>query len=461
MSKLARILPGLYAIVDVSILTIAFITVTHFFTQHDRQFEITILVVVISLWLITGYVTKLYSINLHNGFAHRMISYGKSYLVFAAITILFFLLNSEYPKAIEATVFTFVAGYLIFGLFTNTILVSIISRFRRSRKNTRYTLVAGVGDLAHKISNYFKTNPDHGYRIKGYLKCNGEASKIDDKKIVGSLDQMNEFLEKNPIDELVIALPYESSRKKIKNIIDTADHHGIRVSYVPDYEGLFGHHFKIMHEGSMETINIRQMPQDEINAALKKGLFDLVFSALVLILLSPVFLAIAVLIKLDSPGPVFYCPVRVGRGGKKFTVFKFRTMHENDAPMGGTLSTKKDDPRITRIGKKLRKYNLDELPQFLNVFLGDMSVVGPRPHRHFLNQQMKEHVDKYMIRHYFRPGITGWAQVNGWRGPTETEEQIAQRTTHDLWYIENWSFMLDMKIIWMTIFDRKARENAF
>jgi putative colanic acid biosynthesis UDP-glucose lipid carrier transferase len=136
-------------------------------------------------------------------------------------------------------------------------------------------------------------------------------------------------------------------------------------------------------------------------------------------------------------------------------------MSQNDAEVGGTLSTVKDDPRITRIGKILRKYNLDELPQFFNVFLGDMSIVGPRPHRHFLNQQMKEHIEKYMIRHYFRPGITGWAQVNGWRGPTETEEQISQRTAHDLWYIENWSFLLDLKIVWMTLFSRKSRLNAF
>ena len=172
-------------------------------------------------------------------------------------------------------------------------------------------------------------------------------------------------------------------------------------------------------------------------------------------------MVISILIKLDSPGPVFYCPMRVGRGGKNFKVYKFRTMLENDPVQGGTRSTQADDPRITRVGKILRKYNIDELPQFWNVFAGDMSVVGPRPHRSFLSEQMKEHYDKYMVRHYFKPGITGSAQVNGWRGPTETEMQIIMRTAHDLWYIENWSFMLDMKIIWQTIFSRKAYQNAF
>lgn len=136
-------------------------------------------------------------------------------------------------------------------------------------------------------------------------------------------------------------------------------------------------------------------------------------------------------------------------------------MYDNDPAIGGNRSTRLADPRITKIGKILRKYNLDELPQFWNVLLGEMSVVGPRPHRNFLDQQMKEHVDKYMLRHYFKPGITGWAQINGWRGPTETELQISQRTAHDLWYIENWSFTLDLKIVWKTLFSRKAYQNAF
>ena len=185
------------------------------------------------------------------------------------------------------------------------------------------------------------------------------------------------------------------------------------------------------------------------------------FSALALFFLAPVFLLIALLIKIDSPGPVFYYPIRIGRGGKPFKLYKFRSMKECDIPSGGTLSTQKDDPRITRVGKFLRKFSLDELPQFINVFLGTMSVVGPRPHRRFLNRQLQESVYKYMIRHYVKPGITGWAQVNGWRGPTDTEEQRKQRTMHDLWYVENWSPLLDLKIIYLTIFSRKAHKSAF
>jgi putative colanic acid biosynthesis UDP-glucose lipid carrier transferase len=213
--------------------------------------------------------------------------------------------------------------------------------------------------------------------------------------------------------------------------------------------------------GHIDAVNVRQLPLDETYAFFLKNSFDKIFSAFALLALSPLFLVLAVLIKLDSPGTVFYCPVRIGKGGRPFKVFKFRSMRENDAHAGGILSTQKDDPRITKVGRILRKYSLDELPQFFNVLLGDMSVVGPRPHRSYLNQQLQESVDKYMIRHYFKPGITGWAQVNGWRGPTETDEQRKQRTLHDLWYMENWSLWLDVRIVYKTVFNGQTHKSAF
>jgi putative colanic acid biosynthesis UDP-glucose lipid carrier transferase len=163
----------------------------------------------------------------------------------------------------------------------------------------------------------------------------------------------------------------------------------------------------------------------------------------------------------ESRGPVFYCPIRIGKGGRPFKLFKFRSMMQNDDTSTGVQSTQENDPRITRVGKLLRKYSIDELPQFINVLLGTMSVVGPRPHRRYLNRQLQQDVYHYMLRHYVKPGITGWAQINGWRGPTDTEEQKRQRTLHDLWYVENWSFWLDIKIVYLTIFSSKVRKNAF
>jgi Undecaprenyl-phosphate glucose phosphotransferase len=324
----------------------------------------------------------------------------------------------------------------------------------------KYTLIAGVGSIAKNIEDHYYEDHDPDCQIKGFIKCKKEECQVKNEKVVGKLKGMKEYLRDNPVDEIVIALPVKPS-KKMKSILEAADYHGIRVKYIPDYESVFGKNYKIKRHGNMDVLHVRQLPLDETFAFLLKNTFDKVFATFALLLLSPVFLTIALLIKLDSPGPVFYCPVRIGKSGSPFKVFKFRSMRENDTATGGTLSTQVNDDRITPIGKVLRKYSLDELPQFINVLIGNMSVVGPRPHRTFLNQQFQESEDKYMVRHYFKPGITGWAQVNGWRGPTDTKEQKAQRTAHDLWYVENWSLWLDIKIIFLTIFSRKVHTTAF
>ena len=174
----------------------------------------------------------------------------------------------------------------------------------------------------------------------------------------------------------------------------------------------------------------------------------------VIVLSFHLFLIIAILIYLDTRGPILYKPIRKGEGGKPFKCYKFRTMSVSDNPLNGTKSTIIDDPRITKIGKFLRKIDLDELPQFYNVLMGDMSVIGPRPHRVHLQNDFRKSVNNYMVRSYIKPGISGWAQVNGWRGPTDTEEQKNERVKHDLWYLENWSFWLDLKIVFLTIFGR-------
>lgn len=191
-----------------------------------------------------------------------------------------------------------------------------------------------------------------------------------------------------------------------------------------------------------------------------KRLFDIFFSIFAMILVSPLLIIIGLLVKLTSKGPVLYVAERVGIGGDIFKMYKFRTMRHSGKSQEA-FSTRENDSRITPLGHFLRKSNLDELPQFLNVLKGEMSVVGPRPHRVYLDKKLRNEVDKYKIRYYIKPGITGWAQVNGWRGPTNTEEQKIQRTLHDIWYIKNWSFRLDLKIILLTMIGEKTRKNAF
>ncbi|AKD04396.1 exopolysaccharide biosynthesis polyprenyl glycosylphosphotransferase [Pontibacter korlensis] len=349
----------------------------------------------------------------------------------------------------------FVLGFPTLGVPLNLIVGAVLNKVKLNTERRKTTLVAGVGNLARNVEHEL-----YGHDIKGYIKVKKEECLVKPEKVVGELEQIHEYLKDNPVDEIVIAIPVKPS-KKIRNILMAADHYGVRVKYIPDYQNLFGEHYRTRRYGHLEAVHVRQLPLDGTVASLLKTSFDKVFSFLVLLALSPIFLVLAILIKFDSPGPVFYCPIRIGRGGKPFKCFKFRSMRESDSCIGGILSTQQNDPRITKLGRIMRKYSIDELPQFYNVLLGDMSVVGPRPHRSHLNRQLQESEDKYMIRHYYKPGITGWAQVNGWRGPTETKEQKSQRTLHDLWYMENWSMKLDFKIIYMTIFSRKVHSSAF
>lgn len=463
MSRLAKMLPLLYFLVDASTIVLTFFLIIQRYQLPHQLTELVFnLTTYIAVWLTLAYISDLYISNLHNGVKLRMRHYVKNHLYFGTHLILLKLIIPDFFILTLLQLAYFIGALILINLLINFLLVSSISRFRRRKQNIKDTLIIGVSHTAIRITNYFKSNPDFGFNIRGYISSKDEECKIDPSLVFCSLDELEPYLNKHPTNEIIIALPYKKAKsKKIKQIIDAADHQGARISFVPDYEGLFGKNYQMIQDNQLEAVKVHNMPLDGTYPTLEKGIFDFVFSFFTLIILAPVFLFIALWIKLDSKGPVFYCPVRVGRGGKNFKVFKFRTMSNNDNEVGGTKSTEKNDPRITKSGKILRKYNLDELPQFINVLLGNMSVVGPRPHRNYLNEKMKEHVEKYMIRHYFRPGITGWAQVNGWRGPTETEEQIAQRTAHDLWYIENWSFSLDLRIIWMTVFHQKARENAY
>lgn len=462
MTRSVPILRYLYFAIDCFILTVSFFA-SIYIANHDYYgLEWPIAVLLLMGWFLASSAIGLYQKNLHNGFPPRAWAYLKAHGIFISVILLYvWILPSYFSNRTYLNLIAFTVLNFTLNLLTNSLVVQAVSRMRRRPENLKHTIIAGVGDLAASISNYIKANPDHGYLIDGYVSCNGETCQVDQRKVLGTIGAIDNYLQSNLVDEIVVALPISCATKNMHQIIRMADHNGARISYVPDYRGLFDHNFKITFQDGIEAVNLNPMPLDELFPAFEKAVFDILFSATALFFLSPAFLLIALLIKQDSPGPVFYCPMRIGKGGKPFKVYKFRTMSQNDAEVGGTLSTAKDDPRITRIGKILRKYNLDELPQFFNVFMGDMSIVGPRPHRHFLNQQMKDHIEKYMIRHYFRPGITGWAQVNGWRGPTETEEQISQRTAHDLWYIEHWSFLLDLKIVWMTVFSRKSRFNAF
>ncbi|TXK46760.1 exopolysaccharide biosynthesis polyprenyl glycosylphosphotransferase [Pontibacter qinzhouensis] len=458
-----------------SLIITFFIAVFLFNNNIYRQSEWLIFFGMLVLWLSIGYWQKHHAVKLYSRQSHRLYTFLKAYVLliaFAAFLFLLFPLQEPARNVVAAIIVAFPLltvplNFLLMALIANPEPAAQASAPEVSQKkpeidkHIKYILVAGTGNLAESVERHIYTHQKPGFEVKGFIHCKkNDECFVAKSKVVSDLKHIHEYLKENLIDEIVIALPV-NRYKKIKNILAAADYFGVRVKFIPDYKGLFGNSYKMTRYGELDAVNVRQLPLDETFSFALKNSFDKLFSAIALVLLSPVFLVIAVLIKLDSPGPVFYCPIRVGRAGRPFRVFKFRSMCESDHVAAGALSTQKNDPRITKLGRILRKYSLDELPQFLNVLLGNMSVVGPRPHRSYLNQQLQESVDKYMIRHYFKPGITGWAQVNGWRGPTETAEQRTQRTQHDIWYMENWSLWLDIRIIYKTIFSRKVHKSAF
>jgi len=457
MIRSDRKLTFLYATTDFITLSTVF-SLSHLYFNGLSYFDnhALYLVTILLTWFFIASRNKIYYVNLHSSLRYRIRKDLKSHAEFMGALAIFYLAFNMPSYYTRQQFLTPLLTFPVVGLLANFMIYKIVVTLRRNGKNVRKTLIVGSGATGRYIENYFAQNPDLGYKTIGFL--DDETQEVIHPNTLGKIKDFDEIKKNNGIDEIIVTTPTHQD-EKIQYIVERADYYGIRIRLVPDYYDLLGRNYKTTFFGEIPIINIREVSLDKLRYAALKRICDVIFSLTVLILLSPVFLILAILIKLESPGPVFYCPTRLGKGGKPFRLYKFRSMYENDTT--GTKSTQLGDSRITKIGRIIRKYNLDELPQFLNVLFGEMSVVGPRPHRIYLNEVMQKEVDMYMVRHYLKPGITGWAQVNGWRGPTETKEQRDNRTAYDLWYVENWTPLLDLKIIFLTVFGEKTYKAAF
>lgn len=338
--------------------------------------------------------------------------------------------------------------------FLNLVSHHYLLKFFRKRGSSLMsnTLLISAGAELAEMPSFRNFMLHYGYHIVGCLEGR-EETKLNGHHldIRGKITELPEVLSRNSIDEIFIATA-SLDNETVTQSIRIADNFGIRVKLIPENPYMIAKNYTATTMGDLAVFNLRQSPLDSFGKTVTKRLFDFFFALAAIIVLAPFYILIGLLIFLEAGWPVIYAPLRKGEGGKSFKCYKFRTMYVNDHPEHGTRSTIPDDPRITRIGRFLRKTDLDELPQFFNVLEGSMSVIGPRPHRVNLQKDFRKSVNNYMVRSYIKPGITGWAQVNGWRGPTVTEEQKEERVRHDLWYIENWSFWLDLKIIFMTLF---------
>ena len=370
----------------------------------------------------------------------RRLFAGWSLIVTVLVTsAAMFKVTSEYSRVWFAY-WVLIAGV---GLFISQLIEHSwqIHRKKHARVVRRLVLVGG-GSNGSRVERRIATDPDGDLQLVARFghEWTGEN--------VYPIEQLAEFVNAEQINEVWVAVPWDD-KNLLESTLEALNESVVDVSVIPDLYQYRLLNQGIVEWGGMPVINLSGTPMTGTELRLK-AIFDHVVSFFILLLISPFFVLLALLVKLSGPGPVLFHQKRHGMGGEAIDILKFRTMKIHSEPEGEVIQASRDDDRITKIGHFLRRTSLDELPQLINVLRGEMSLVGPRPHAVEHNESFKSRIPKYMLRHKVKPGITGWAQVNGYRGITDTEEKMALRIEHDLWYIQNWSLWLDIKILLQT-----------
>lgn len=381
------------------------------------------------------------------------------FLAAGLVIMAFFLFVPPYRNNFSS-MFLFEIGFM------NTILIVLernLLRFairvqRKTGRNVKRVLVVGYSESAKGFISRVRQNPSWEYLIPGILDDNLVPGEETEEKlpVLGKLSALSEILSRNEINEVFVTLPMKEY-EKLDPVVNACEKAGIMVKLIPDYGPLIPSKPYTEDLQGLPVIHVRRVPlNDNVNAFMKRAV-DLIGSLFAIILFSPLMLVIAVLVKTTSKGPLIFKQERVGLHNKNFMMYKFRSMVVQDVKDEKTGWTTKGDARITPIGKFIRKTSIDELPQLFNVLSGKMSLIGPRPERPQFVQKFEEEIPRYRVKHQVRPGMTGWAQVNGLRGDTSIEERIR----YDIYYIENWTFWFDVKILFLTFFKGFVNKNAY
>ena len=335
-------------------------------------------------------------------------------------------------------------------------------KFIRSKGyNFKNVIIVGANEAGNNIRKILSKDLTYGYRILGFFDNHSDYSSQLSLPLLGGFDAIENYIVNEKVDEMYVALHIDHI-KTINKLTALCEHNMVRIRFIPDFQQYtWSSKVEISFYENTPVLMLRKEPLEGTLNLLFKKIFDLVFSFLVIVFIFTwLFPILFILIKLDSPGPIFFKQQRSGRDNESFTCLKFRTMQVNK--FSDEVQATKGDARVTKLGAIMRRTNLDELPQFLNVLWGDMSVVGPRPHMLKHTEQYSELINNYLVRHYAKPGITGWAQVNGLRGETKKLIHMKDRVDYDIWYIENWSLLLDLKIIYLTVYNIfRGEKNAY
>lgn len=408
------------------------------------------------VWFFYTSSTGFYQEFLIRPFPIQVYNILKLSIVISVVNVLFLFLIKQH---LFTRNFIIINGLLIFlTIITRTIIFKSLLRFLRNKgRSIRNLLIIGANETGEKFKEVIAKNPEFGHRFVGFIN---DRNKYD---VIGDFSELDKIIKNEKVEDVVIAL-HTDVINNLDELVQICNRNAVKVHFIPDYFKFLSGRFQISTVSNLPVITIRDEPLNEAIKRFIKRSFDTVFSLFVMIFILSWFLPIVgLIIRLDSPGPALFIQERFGIKRKPFRCFKFRTLTFQKENSDNFEPIVKKDPRITRIGKFLRKTNLDELPQFINVLIGDMSVVGPRPHPIGVEKVYEKVFEDIKMRYTVRPGVTGWAQINGLRGEVTDEEQnkkrILEKMKYDLWYIENWSIMLDIQIILLTIWQMLKGET--
>ena len=425
------------------------------------EFYMRALILIVPLYILLYYAFNLYTPKRVQGRRLEFSNIVLANTVGLLILMAGFFLALSYSEQLK----NFSRSMFIYFFMINIILEEIerlmirafLRSIRKNGYNQKHILLVGYSKAAEQYIDRIKQNPQWGYNIRGILDDNiARGTSYKGVKVIGSIGNLNYILPQNSLDEIAITLGLEEYYK-LEKIVAECEKSGVHTKFIPDYGNIIPTRPYTEDLLGLPVINIRYVPLSNTFNAFVKRCMDVVGSIVCIILFSPVMLLSAILVKATSKGPLIFAQERVGLHNKPFQMYKFRTMYVQTEEEEQKGWTKKNDPRVTGVGKFLRKTSLDEFPQLFNVLKGDMSLVGPRPERPQYVEKFREEIPRYMIKHQVRPGMTGWAQVNGYRGDTS----IRKRIEHDLYYIENWTLGLDVKILFLTVFKGFINKNAY
>ena len=425
------------------------------------EFYMKALIFIVPLYLLLYYAFNLYTPKRVQGRRLELSNIIMANTVGILIVFAGFFLVLSYTEEAKNFSRSMFAYFYIFNIVLEEaerlVVRGFLRSIRRKGYNQKHILLVGYSKAAEQYIDRIKQNPQWGYNIRGILDDNIARGTIyKGVKVIGSIDNLTFILPENKLDEIAITLGLEEYYK-LEKIVAQCEKSGVHTKFIPDYGNIIPTRPYTEDLLGLPVINIRYVPLSNTFNAMVKRLMDIVGSIICIVIFSPVMLISAILVKTTSSGPLIFKQERVGLHNEKFMMYKFRTMYVQTEEEEKKGWTQKNDPRVTKVGGFLRKTSLDEFPQLFNVLKGDMSLVGPRPERPQYVEKFREEIPRYMIKHQVRPGMTGWAQVNGYRGDTS----IRKRIEHDLYYIENWTLGLDVKILFLTVFKGFINKNAY